>query len=129
MYVGSVTLLYGRNSHLPSELCNIARSLPRNAALYAPHAHKRKATILKETICHAALFDAARGFCLAGAQVEFNKALEQDPSDVVSINNYALCLMYQRDLMGATRFLEVRNPLVSCYYVGNCIFMHVFLYR
>jgi Tfp pilus assembly protein PilF len=41
------------------------------------------------------------------AQADFAAALEHNPSDVTSINNTALCLMYQRDLMGATRYLEV----------------------
>jgi len=40
--------------------------------------------------------------------------VEADPADVISVNNYALCLMYQRNLLGATRYLEenlrVRTP-------------------
>jgi hypothetical protein len=40
------------------------------------------------------------------AQEAFGRAVEADPADVVSVNNYALCLMYQRNLLGATRYLE-----------------------
>jgi len=40
------------------------------------------------------------------AQAEFRSALDEDPSDVASVNNHAMCSMYQRDLMGACRFLE-----------------------
>ncbi|KAK3282102.1 hypothetical protein CYMTET_10140 [Cymbomonas tetramitiformis] len=40
------------------------------------------------------------------ALCEFRVALEYDSTDVASLNNHALCLMYTRDLMGATRFLE-----------------------
>uniref|UniRef100_A0A7S0N806 Uncharacterized protein n=1 Tax=Pyramimonas obovata TaxID=1411642 RepID=A0A7S0N806_9CHLO len=42
----------------------------------------------------------------AGAQADFRLALEHNAVDLVSVNNIALCLMYQRDLMGATRYLE-----------------------
>ena len=57
---------------------------------------------------------------LDGAPIEFTKALEQDPADVVSINNCALCMMCKRHLVGATRFLDVQgepsfaNPFSKC---------------
>jgi tetratricopeptide (TPR) repeat protein len=51
---------------------------------------------------------------LAAAQEAFGRAVEANPADVTSVNNYALCLMYQRNLLGATRYLEenlrVRAP-------------------
>ncbi|BBN17989.1 hypothetical protein Mp_7g18580 [Marchantia polymorpha subsp. ruderalis] len=47
---------------------------------------------------------------------EFDAVLELDPGDVVSANNKALCLMYSRDLVGATQVLETalqKNPLTA----------------
>jgi Flp pilus assembly protein TadD len=37
---------------------------------------------------------------------EFNAVLGRDPTDAVSANNKALCLMYSRELLGATQVLE-----------------------
>ncbi|KAK1308268.1 hypothetical protein QJS10_CPA09g00522 [Acorus calamus] len=37
---------------------------------------------------------------------EYEVCVERDPSDVVAINNKALCLMYSRDLSGAIKVLE-----------------------
>lgn len=50
------------------------------------------------------------------ASKKFDAVLKQDPGDEIAANNKALCLMYSRDLVGATQVLEdvlQRSPLTA----------------